>query len=401
MADAASSSAGRDANDYGRFDFEDPEAVAAAWGASTGKPDDEQMKAMQAMSGCNHDKSSEIAIYELPIDEKVRRIRKYHERGNAYFDEGQYARAAAQYRSANVIYDYTFPEDEATWAVIDGLRKVCNLNAAACNTKIGSYDDALQNCYEVLRAEPTNVKALFRRARVHRHRDAFDEARRDLRAALKLLPHDYQLREEYAVLKAQVAAYTAKQKAMAARMLGGGAAETDKDQEEEEENSSSNSGGGNGGEKKGSGRDAAVQSRQNLLLPPRPPPPSDRPVVDDLYEPTLFDTTPIDDDDDDDDDNDDDVYFGDCGDGDEYIADAYAGGQLSADGHIYAGGEVAGAEEEGAASAEALLAPTPALLAGPVGTFVFGDLNRPGAFVPRRRQKTTDTAQSVSCLCCV
>ena len=150
--------AGLDANDYGRFDFEDRGGVTGGVGRVHG----------QARRRADEGHAGDVGLQRVvasqpgspssscPSTRRCTRIRKYHEQGNAYFDEGQYARAAAQYRSANVIYDYTFPEDEATWAA--GHRRaapeVCNLNAAACNTKIGSYDDALQNCYEVLRAEP-------------------------------------------------------------------------------------------------------------------------------------------------------------------------------------------------------------------------------------------------------
>jgi len=396
MTDVASSSGGRDANDYGRFNFAEmtDADMAAAWGAGGGA-DDPQAQAMRQMTGCSHDKSSERAIFDLPIEDKVRRIRKHHERGNAFFDEGQYARAAVQYRSANVIYDYTFPDDDATWAIIDGLRTTCNLNAAACNLKVGAFDEALQNCYEVLRADPQNVKALYRRARVRRHRHEYGKARADILAALRLLPHDFQLREEHAALRAEVAAYNTKNKAMAARMMRNSSSSSSSSSSNLDDTEEGQANAADTAAKAGS---STSSSSSSLLHPPRPPPMSWSEAlgigegaaaalsVDDLYEPVLFDTAPILADEFD-------WESGGAGGGAEAPApsqqhqDQQVSGQ---DGGGGGGGSSGGGNGGGGAPS------------GGGGKFVFGDLNRPGAFVPqrRRRHKPGGEVDSSPCLCC-
>ena len=46
----------------------------------------------------------------MPVAEKIERMDAFHERGNMLFEEGQYARAAEQYKFALVYYEYSFPE---------------------------------------------------------------------------------------------------------------------------------------------------------------------------------------------------------------------------------------------------------------------------------------------------
>ena len=58
-----------------------------------------------------------------------------------------------------------------------------------------AWDEAKNNCYQVLQLEPDNVKALYRRSQVYRHQHRFDEAKADIKAALAKMPHDFQLRE--------------------------------------------------------------------------------------------------------------------------------------------------------------------------------------------------------------
>lgn len=40
----------------------------------------------------------------------------------------------------------------------------CYSNSAACNLRLKNYEDALQCCLKVLKKDPKNVKALYRKA---------------------------------------------------------------------------------------------------------------------------------------------------------------------------------------------------------------------------------------------
>jgi len=148
-------------------------------------------------------------------------MNSHHSKGNSFFEEGQYDRALLQYKQAMVVYEYTFPDDDETWKIIDKLRFSCNLNVAASANELGLFSETIQNCYEALKVEPDNTKALYRRAHALRRLDKFEEAKVDITQALKQRPHDVQLREEFVLLKSQIKGYNEKSKAMAGKMIGG------------------------------------------------------------------------------------------------------------------------------------------------------------------------------------
>merc|ERR1719476_723877 len=65
------------------------------------------------------------------------------------------------------------------------LRRTCELNRAACALKLGDFQGAANACDEVLRAEPTNEKALYRRASANFGLSDYAAALRDLQHVLQ------------------------------------------------------------------------------------------------------------------------------------------------------------------------------------------------------------------------
>lgn len=70
------------------------------------------------------------------------------------------------------------------------LKKAAKLNQAACFLKMGNLASTLSTCNEILRDEPYNVKALFRRAKAHHGRSEVVEALRDLEKTLEYDPEN-------------------------------------------------------------------------------------------------------------------------------------------------------------------------------------------------------------------
>jgi len=68
------------------------------------------------------------------------------------------------------------------------LRRVSNLNRAMCMLKLGSMITVKELCSLVLREDPTNAKALFRRAKAHVSLKEYDEAIPDLQRLLEVEP---------------------------------------------------------------------------------------------------------------------------------------------------------------------------------------------------------------------
>ncbi|KAI8622602.1 hypothetical protein BC830DRAFT_1214117 [Chytriomyces sp. MP71] len=71
--------------------------------------------------------------------------------------------------------------------VIENMQ-ICRLNYAACKLKLGEYSAVVVQCSEVIKNDPTSIKALFRRAQAHRKigRD-LDLAQADLTTLRELL----------------------------------------------------------------------------------------------------------------------------------------------------------------------------------------------------------------------
>ncbi|CAN0068952.1 unnamed protein product [Ectocarpus sp. 6 AP-2014] len=214
---------------YDKWDgWEDPDELAK-------KREEEEKRAKSYRENhmaCAHDRSAERKVMEMPIEEKISACRDFRQRGNLFHAEGQYRRGALQYRQALIYYDFCFPDEDSQQQELDDIRQACLLNSAACFLACGELDQTLDCCYQAsccllthfigraLRAEPNNIKALYRRAVVYRLRDRFKEASVDLGKALAQRPHEVMLRKESAVLKSKIASYRERRKAMGEQIFG-------------------------------------------------------------------------------------------------------------------------------------------------------------------------------------
>lgn len=76
------------------------------------------------------------------------------------------------------------------------------LNIAAVQLLSGNHKAVIENCTKVLKIDPGNSKALYRRGVAHsRNKDVYS-AKRDLLAALKIEPNDGGIRKELRELAA-------------------------------------------------------------------------------------------------------------------------------------------------------------------------------------------------------
>jgi peptidylprolyl isomerase len=71
------------------------------------------------------------------------------------------------------------------------------LNRAACQLKLQDYAGAKQSCSDALYIDPTNVKALYRRAQAASATFDFTRAKNDIISAIKQSPSDTSLRQEF------------------------------------------------------------------------------------------------------------------------------------------------------------------------------------------------------------
>ncbi|KAG6819671.1 hypothetical protein H0H93_009751 [Arthromyces matolae] len=103
------------------------------------------------------------------------------EKGNASFKAGNYVEAIGHYTDAILSdrNDFTFP-----------------LNRAACYLKLGKNEDAERDCTTVLKLNPSNAKALFRRGQARLATGKLEDAVDDLTQGLKREPSNNAIKDE-------------------------------------------------------------------------------------------------------------------------------------------------------------------------------------------------------------
>lgn len=92
------------------------------------------------------------------------------ENGNAKLKEGNLRGAVDDYKEGIQFVDYETSEDAKE------LLKTLRLNISQAYIKLNKNSDAIDNCNKVLKDEPQNMKALYRRGVALRKNEDFDKA---------------------------------------------------------------------------------------------------------------------------------------------------------------------------------------------------------------------------------
>jgi tetratricopeptide (TPR) repeat protein len=115
------------------------------------------------------------------------------EKGNSHFKAGRFEAAVAKYTEAlNHLATFSVGSEEAR-KMKRRSRLLCLLNRAASNLKLSKWQEVIDDCSEVLAAQPKNVKALFRRAKAYLLMGRLDEAEEDIYRAQEVAPGNEEL----------------------------------------------------------------------------------------------------------------------------------------------------------------------------------------------------------------
>jgi len=202
---------------YQKWDnWEDPEELQAKRRAEVERLEKELQRAP-----CFHDKSAERKVVEMSIAEKISWCEQFKLEGNDLFLEGQYYRALQKFTKALVYYEYCFPDSVEEETKLEQIRLTNLLNCAACELKLKMWTETIQHCYQALKIDPENVKALYRRAKAYRMKDEYDLAKNDILHALQLQPKDSMLQKEYIIIQNKVASYRFKSHLLGQQMIQG------------------------------------------------------------------------------------------------------------------------------------------------------------------------------------
>jgi tetratricopeptide (TPR) repeat protein len=191
-----------------------------------------------------HDGEGDHDNRKLPTKRRMEIVMKNKDEGTELFGDGNYTFAAARYAKAlshcGKLFDLS-PEDEeevglniaisnvrfrlntfldSSLIQVKKVKLSLHSNMALCYIKLEKHDNALQSCNEALALDPTNAKALFRRASVHHHHRKFDLAMKDLEKAEALSPDDKAVKKLKRLVDHEILKQKKKEQAMAKKMFG-------------------------------------------------------------------------------------------------------------------------------------------------------------------------------------
>ncbi|XP_061189239.1 peptidyl-prolyl cis-trans isomerase D-like [Saccostrea echinata] len=156
-------------------------------------------------------------------DKVLEMVKSIKDSGNALFKEQKYQLAKRKYKKAlrylNEVDNNMDLSDEENKDIETSYLIPVSLNLAACHLKLEEYDQAIEQCNEVLAANDKNVKALFRKGQAESARKNFDVAVACLSEAAKLEPSDKGIQRELARVQKVIEEYKAKEKKMYAKMF--------------------------------------------------------------------------------------------------------------------------------------------------------------------------------------
>lgn len=156
-------------------------------------------------------------VWKLTELERLDIAKKHKEEGTTLFKDNQLYGAAIRYSKAfqylaavdvDILLEVTSLEDYEK--EILSLRSMAMLNLAACQLKLKQYDHVVKNCNHVLALEPSNVKALYRKAKGLLGMKDFEEARECALKAHELEPSNRVLEELCRTVETQAAVYRAE-----------------------------------------------------------------------------------------------------------------------------------------------------------------------------------------------
>jgi len=187
---------------------------------SKAKEMEEEAKRAQAEKGDDEDDNDDHDNRRLPKKRRMEIVMKNKEEANELFKDGNYKFAAARYTKAlghcGKFVDLS-PDDEEE---VQTMKVTLNLNLALAYTKLQNWDQALRVCNDALALDANNTKALYRRGAVYYEKRKFDEAKADVKKAMKNNSEDKALKKLSDRIDAQLKRQKDKEKKMAAKMFG-------------------------------------------------------------------------------------------------------------------------------------------------------------------------------------
>jgi len=170
-------------------------------------------------------------VPDIPLEERAMIGNEKRNRGNTWYTRGEFSQAIQCYRKAVEYLDdesidkevevpidrFLLPKD--LQELLLNRVKAYN-NMAQAQMKMTAWDSALASIKQVLKIEPNNEKALFRKAKILQEKYRTEEAIGVLRRLTRLFPSNKQAQVELSAMLTKQRKGLAKEQALSRKMLG-------------------------------------------------------------------------------------------------------------------------------------------------------------------------------------
>lgn len=112
----------------------------------------------------------EKELWQMTEDEKLGNIPHLKEKGNALFRDKKYDSASEVYAKAIGILEQLMlaeKPNEEEWLLLNEMKVPLLLNYAQCKLLNKEYYSVIKHCTTILKTEPDNIKALYRRGKAY------------------------------------------------------------------------------------------------------------------------------------------------------------------------------------------------------------------------------------------
>lgn len=135
--------------------------------------------------------AQDLCLATLEGHERLEYAKGRKDAAAGYFKRGKYEAALERYSlAAEMLQDRADIKDTSLYSQAKEVRSACELNAAACLLKLEKWRDVEAVCNAILRTNPVNEKALFRRGKALLALGHGDRAEKDLKQVLEVNPNN-------------------------------------------------------------------------------------------------------------------------------------------------------------------------------------------------------------------
>ncbi|KFD47855.1 hypothetical protein M513_11269 [Trichuris suis] len=158
-------------------------------------------------------------FWSMSDEERVAEYEKLKERGTEFLKAGKYKLAAAKYRKVVEQLEPDYQTKDELKEKVSVLLKASLLNLALACVKLNETVEAIKCCDKVLGKEPSNVKALYRRAQARQGQHDYEEATADYEALLEIEPDNKAATANLSFCRSKLREERVRQKQLYSSML--------------------------------------------------------------------------------------------------------------------------------------------------------------------------------------